>query len=276
MQISLPPFPMSRLIKESCDGFSQRHPDTPLDPETGDWGLVYAAILSFLRHAQSNYDAELASGADRESLRAQVTTAAKQKYPWLRLSLDPRTKKEEPLDRKKIYTQRSRELSELVSKKDRLIHSKLVLKKAFCPDYRQRVKAINAEIVQIEATVLKMMKSFRIDKGTIYGAQDLPMEFHIPDRPEYIFGGKRLAPNYITPTGITCPQCNKRVFRTKVAHDYGCGIKLMSFACLCVNVIIRPNYNPSLAGWEALLDSRESKAAGQMYEVTHWPFALDD
>ena len=92
---------MSRLIKESRDGWNLRHPSDPLDPETGDWGLVYAAILSFLRHAQSNYDAELASGADRERLRAQVTTAAKQKYSWLRLSRDPRAKKEETVVEKK-------------------------------------------------------------------------------------------------------------------------------------------------------------------------------
>jgi hypothetical protein len=281
MQISLPPFPMSRLIKEACEGFSLRHPDHPLDPETGDWGLIYAAILSYLRHSQCNYDAELASGADRESLRQQVTTAAKQKYPWLRLAVDPRTDarhaKSEADAQKHLYAQRSKDISELISKKDHLIRSKSELRKAFHPDYRQRVKTINAEIAQIEAKVAQMTKSFRINKGQIHGAQNLPVEFSIPHPPEYVFAGRRLAPNYIAPTGITCPECNRRVFRTKRPVDCGCGIKLMSFSCLCINVIVRPNYNPTLAGWEELLESRQSRAAGEIFEVTQpVTFGLDD
>jgi hypothetical protein len=145
------------------------------------------------------------------------------------MGLDPRRKKDETdvckgasdAPEKPIYVQRSRELSELISKKDHLIRAKFALRKA--PDYRQRVKAINAEIAQIEATVAQMTKSFRINKGEIHGGQDLPVEFNIPDSPEYIFGGKRLAPNYITATGIRCPEGNKRVFRTKRPIDCGCG-----------------------------------------------------
>jgi hypothetical protein len=276
MDIQLPNWTRQRLIRESIDAWNLKH-QPPADPKTSSWAEVYNAVLAFCRHWASHYDQALAAGEDRDQLHDKITTLAKAQYPWLRLGRDPRIAQEEPDAPETIYVQRSRELSELVSKKDHLIRSKFSLRKAFHPDYRQRVKTINAEIAQIEAKVAQMTKSFRINKGQIHGAQDLPVEFSIPDPPEYVFAGRRLAPNYIAPTGITCPECNRRVFRTKRPIDCGCGIKLMSFSCLCINVIVRPNYAPTLAGWEELLESRKSKAAGQIFEITQpVTFGLDD
>jgi hypothetical protein len=250
---------MSRLIKESCDGWNLRHPSDPLDPETGDWGLVYAAILSFLRHAQSNYDAELASGADRERLRAQVTTAAKQKYSWLRLSRDPRAKKEETVVEKKLYAQRSKAISQLVSEKDHLIRAKAELRKVFRPDYKEQLDAINSQLHKIDSLVAKLMDSFNINKGEVCEENGLPSEMSIPSVPEYIFGGRRLAPNYIKALDLSFPECGQKIFRTKRAIDCGCNIRLMSFACHCVNILVRPYYGLTLAGWEWVLEARKEK-----------------
>jgi hypothetical protein len=173
-----PNWTKERLIREAGACWNLQH--DPADPETCEWALAYNATLAFLRHWQSGYDEALAVGEDRDELHQSINEAARLRYPWLRLSRDPRTERAEPFSEKPIYAQRSKDLSEMISEKNHLIRVKQELRKAFRPDYKQRVDEINAEIREIEATVAKLTKSFKIDKGEIYDGYGVTSSLMFP------------------------------------------------------------------------------------------------
>jgi hypothetical protein len=251
MQIILPPFPQERLIKESCEGFNLLHPDAHLDPDTGEWGQVYAAVLAFLRHSHCLYEAEPRAGGDRDRLHAELTTAAKFKYPWLRLSKDPRKPKEEAASRL-VFSERSRKLSALVSQKDLLLRARAELRREFRPDYKERLGEINARIRALEAEAAGLYSSFAIAKGVQRGR--VPYDCSFQTEPGYVFGGRVLAWNYVTPLDYSCARCEHVVFRTKRPLDHGCGIYLMAFSCICQSVSVTPDYTPKPSLWEEFGD----------------------
>jgi hypothetical protein len=254
MKISLPPFPMDRLIKEAVHSFNLRNPDANLDPEKSDWGQIYGAILAFLRHSQSQYYTELRAGGDRDRLHAELTTAAKFKYPWLRLSKDPRAKKSEPI-KQLIYSERSKELSRLVTEKDHLIRAKRELKRAFHADYRERVEAINAQLAQLDARVAALYKSFQINKGVVQNM--IPHDLSFQLEPGYVFAGRTLPENYTKavsiPARLACPRCTRIVMATKRPLDHGCNIFLSAFSCHCLNVSVPDGFMPTIDVWERFI-----------------------
>jgi hypothetical protein len=89
-----PSWPVVRILNEACAAFNVRHPPAEwLDPKTSTWDNRFlGAVFAFLRHQVSGYDQMLADGADRDTLRRQIHTAARRTYPWLSLDSDPRTR----------------------------------------------------------------------------------------------------------------------------------------------------------------------------------------
>jgi hypothetical protein len=57
-QISLPPWPMARVLKEASAHWNLLHPDNLADPEESDWPLLCNVVHSFLRHQQTPEELE--------------------------------------------------------------------------------------------------------------------------------------------------------------------------------------------------------------------------
>ena len=55
-QISLPPWPMARVLKEASAHWNLLHPNNLADPEKSDWPLLCNVVHSFLRHQQTQYE----------------------------------------------------------------------------------------------------------------------------------------------------------------------------------------------------------------------------
>jgi len=85
-QISLPPWPMARVLKEASAHWNLLHPDNLADPGESDWRLLCNVVHSFLRHQQTQYEQVLAAGADREELHDRISRAASRFFPWLKSS----------------------------------------------------------------------------------------------------------------------------------------------------------------------------------------------
>jgi hypothetical protein len=60
-QISLPNWPMARVLKEACAIWNAMRPDDRAHPEESEWPLLYNAVMTFLRHQHTEYDAALAA-----------------------------------------------------------------------------------------------------------------------------------------------------------------------------------------------------------------------
>jgi hypothetical protein len=197
---------MQRVLSEACQSWTL-HNSEPADPETSEWSLVYNAVLAYLRHLLTDYHDALRSGADRDQLHDEITTAAKRQYPWLRLSVDPRTALE-PVAKQYGFSERSKTLSKLITEKDHLIRARSELKRQYHADYRERDAAINAQIRELEAKAAALYEKFQIRKGVSQGR--LPYDLSIAIEPAYLFGGRPLAGNYTKPLDYKCPRCLKK------------------------------------------------------------------
>jgi hypothetical protein len=121
-QISLPPWPMARVLKEASAHWNLLHPNNLADPEKSDWPLLCNVVHSFLRHQQTQYEQVLTAGADRDELHDRISRTARRFFPWLKVECDPRTSAEageEPEDYRP-FNDFSRRLSDLVSERSRL------------------------------------------------------------------------------------------------------------------------------------------------------------
>jgi hypothetical protein len=63
-------------------------PFSKLDPKTMPWPELQGLLLAHLRHRYTDYEARLASGEDRATLRHEIHSAAFHAFPFLRA--DPR------------------------------------------------------------------------------------------------------------------------------------------------------------------------------------------
>ena len=91
LTISCPPWPMERLLAEAVQTHNLRC-EEKLDAAESPWPHLYGTILAFCRHQLSGYD-QLCTEENRETLQAQIETAARKAYPWLRSDIDPRASK---------------------------------------------------------------------------------------------------------------------------------------------------------------------------------------
>jgi hypothetical protein len=120
-QISLPPWPMARVLKEASAHWNLLHPDNLADPEESDWRLLCNVVHSFLRHQQTQHEQVLAAGTDREELHDRISRAASRFFPWFKVERDPRTsaEAEEKPEDYRPFNDFSWRLSDLVSERSR-------------------------------------------------------------------------------------------------------------------------------------------------------------
>jgi len=251
---SFPNWTMDRLLSEAAASWSIHH--EPIDARTGDWPALYNAALCYLRHLHSCYDQELHHGADRDALHQAFNEAARAKYPWLRLSRDPRQPKVEPeavgLPRR-IFADRSKRLSDLISKKDHLFRARSALKREWRSDYKVRCEAINSELRQLEAQIADLLEHIQcVTKPSESRCPGVDMQVHC--KSQYLFGGRTLPENYTRGLSFKCPARSQTVCGTKRPIDLGAGVWLNSFSCHCLSVNVQRGYTPYPAIWERFLD----------------------
>jgi hypothetical protein len=236
--ISLPDWTPKRLLYEAAFYYNLRHPDDPLDEETSPWTRITGAILNFLRHEFTDYDAELdASVYDpekRDGLVDEVAKAAFRKYRWLKK--DPRETSEfdsstsDDDDATKPLNRRAARLAEFrgyASAIERYLDTD-------CPPARREDMT-----AKLEALRRKIDRDFDI-------FTPIDKEFTKGDfrqtrtGKDYDFFGHRLFPNRWKATEVTCPVCRRRIVRTKAPLNLGQNRRMHVITCYCVTGMIVP------------------------------------
>jgi hypothetical protein len=246
---------MERILWEACRTHNLLHPNDPADAATLSWPRLYPLVLSFIRHELSGYEIALQTGgADRDQLQAEISTAARKFYPWLRKDKDPRTVAAQPQERPpgdlKIFTELSRYGSELRHLQDRLLTAR---RKAISAIERRE---IDAELAEIRYRIAAIDDKLRPNPDELPpDMRDFRLLIMEQVEPGYYFAGRELPPNRIEPMPFSCDVCGQRVWKTKVPLDLGSGVKLVVMACHCGSVSITGGYaNQTTAkAWHLLM-----------------------
>jgi hypothetical protein len=212
------------------------------------------AILAFLRHEFSDYDAELAGTFDpakRDALATEIAEAAYGKYRWLRR--DPRETPEfnpvpapdaagKPLDRRAARLAELRTFAQAVQR----------YLATDCPRERRaemerRLRALQARIARDFDIFTPIDKEFT--KGDFRPTQT---------GADYDFFGHRLYPNRWMATAVSCPACGQRVLQTKSPLALGAGRRMHVLTCHCVTGIVVPSPSGkylmlTVEDWERIL-----------------------
>jgi hypothetical protein len=238
--LRLPDWPARRLLDEACFYYNLRHPAETIAERTAPWGRCVGAILAFLRHEFSDYDAELAGTFDpakRDALAAEIAEAAYGKYRWLRR--DPRETPEfnpvpAPDDARKPLDRRAARLAELRSfaqAVQRYLDSD-------CPPERRA--EMERRLGTLRTRIDRDFDIFTpVDKES---RKDFTKGDFRPTRTgaDYDFFGYDLYPNRWRATEISCPACGQRVLQTKSPLDLGQGRRMHVLTCHCVTGIVVP------------------------------------
>jgi hypothetical protein len=238
-KLTLPHWPMGRVLREACCVHNALHPNAWLNPQTSPWELLYPIVLAFLRHSLSSYDESLREeNADRDQLQIDISTSARKFYPWLRKDKDPRAIQSaapaEPSNFK-IFDALSRYSCDLRSTRAQLVMA-----------WRKHAPGTDRKLLDEDLREVNR----RIDRiDTAFKAPlDLPPEHKdfrilvLDHESDYLFAGRQLPPSYIRPAAFSRDICQKRICRSKVAIDLGAGIKLVAFACRCLSFSVTGRY----------------------------------
>jgi predicted RNA-binding Zn-ribbon protein involved in translation (DUF1610 family) len=259
-QISLPPWPMARVLKEASAHWNLLHPDNLADPEESDWRLLCNVVHSFLRHQQTQYEQVLAAGADREELHDRISRAASRFFPWLKVERDPRTspEAEEKPEDYRPFNDFSRRLSDLVSERSRLtVAIKDARRKRL---EREHIAELEERLARVNARAERLNDYFkptvREETGTV--VHSVCMEHSVR---RYDFAGRELAECYTRSAGFKCPGCGKTVMRSKVPMEVGAGRRHVAFSCHCLSLLMEPTYaaRVRIATWQEMLAGRPEK-----------------
>lgn len=266
-ELRLPDWPPRRLFYEAVFYYNLRHPGAQIHERTAPWNQCVGAILAFLRHDLSNYDAELAGEFDpakRDALAAEISEAAYKRYRWLRK--DPRETPEfnppESDDPRKPLDRRAARLAELRT----LAHAVQRYLDNDCPPERReemerRLRTLRTRIER-DYDLFTPMEEKMMTKG----------DFRLTRTGEdYDFFGHQLYPNRWVALPITCPACGERVLQTKSPLDVGQGRRMHVLTCHCVTGIVVPPppgkrlyLIMTLEEWERILKSFKDAAAASV------------
>jgi hypothetical protein len=241
LQISLPNWPMNRLLKEACASWSLRLPaDQHADPVESDWRLLVNVCHSYIRHNFCAYDEALAQGANRDSLREQIGHMAATTFPWLRAEHDPRLDQvESPRKDSRPFNNFSRQLSDLVTERSRLSVAINLERRKRASGWREHVAELEERLAKVSARIDRLNVFFKpaIEKEAGHVYVNSMGCFHAV--PGYDFGGRVALPeSYTKSAGFRCALCEKTVMRTKTGIDHGAGKRLVAFSCHCFSLSI--------------------------------------
>jgi hypothetical protein len=257
MNIRLPNWPMSSVIKLACDEWTILHPNNPADPVTSPWILVMNAVDCWARHQWSQYNKEV-TAETRDKLHEEIRRAARCQYGWLRGATDPRPTVQSSQDDPKLLTGLGIELNAHVERRALLLRQRRLTS-----DRDERAK-IDAELKDIDRQSELGRELYTIARtGKKHGKEGFVASAHHHN--EYLFGGRPLPPSFTKPAWITCARCGAAVQRSKRPVDIGGGVKANCWACLCISVsgpecscINEPMWNAMLENHYASGPDRES------------------
>src|SRR5271165_3984130 len=157
-EVSLPPWPMRRVIIEACAEWNLRHPaENHADPESSEWELIYSAVHAFCRHMLTGYEQALAQGANRDQLHERISRVACRRYTWLRADTDPRKSsnngENQELKKDRPFNHFSKELSELVSERSRLAVAIMQARRKSTEGWREHVALLKENLVGVNARI---------------------------------------------------------------------------------------------------------------------------
>jgi hypothetical protein len=233
--ISLPDWTPRRLLYEAVFYYNLRHPEETIDEETSPWNHITGAILNFIRHEFTDYDAELNGVFDlekRDGLVAEISKEAFRKYRWLKK--DPRETSEfdppPPEDATKPLDRRAARLAEYrgyASAIQRYLDTD-------CPPARRA--EMKRKLGELRAKIDRDFDIFiPIDDKFTKG------DFR-PTRTgkDYDFFGHRLFPNRWKATEVVCPVCRKHIVQTKTPINLGQNRRMHVLTCYCVTGMLVP------------------------------------
>jgi hypothetical protein len=272
-QLDLPNWPARRLVVESVIAWGFRHlDDARLDAHCSPWPLVRGAVLAFLRHSQTDFDAKLRARCEhdpayRDELAKQIEQAAYRKYPWLRT--DPRPFPP-PAEAEGLF------LDKLASQLTNLHTVREHLQSAI-NDLRRKGDAAAQDqlsFLREEATVVSQ------EISRLYGMLTRPKtgrdsvghysHFFALSRPEeqayYFFSAQPLAASRLDYVGVKCPRCGASVAQRKQLINLGQGhnrVRVWSCHCLTYSAHQPPRMRLepiSLAYWTKLVRRSEGSS----------------
>ena len=254
--ISLPPWPMSRLLSEACAYWNIQHPEAPADPVTSNWPLLYNAVHAYLRHEQTGYDRALTAGADRDALRHQITQEAATRYRWLRVERDPRTPEQSRRKENRPLNRFSRQLADLTGDRAQLTQAIAHERRTSARGWQERLKKAQERLENVNAQIKKLNSLFftptleRREDGMV----QLCTLVHMHGVPGYSFAERELPPNYTRSAGFKCPQCGMTVLRSKCPVPVGAGRQMVAFSCHCYSLLLEGEgrHAIDLAYWQSI------------------------
>jgi len=215
-----------------------------------------------LRHQQTEYDAALAAGADRDELRERISAAAGRSYPWLRIERDPRSSVQAKAERKdfRIFNDFSRRLSDLVIERARLTLAIKDARRKKAAGWRKDVAELEARLGRVNARADELTALF---KPTDFDEDRMVHSLASIHRvPGYDFAGRgELAESYTKSAGFKCPDCNKTVMRTKCSVPVGAGKRQVA-SCFCKSLLIDPQFvgGVRLRSWQMVGKDRPAES----------------
>jgi hypothetical protein len=235
--IRFPDWPPRRLFYEACFYYNLRHPDDIIAEWESPWVRIMGAILNFLRHEFTDYDAELDEGSfdtdKRDALVAEISKAAFAKYRWLKK--DPRETpdfdpppttavKGKPLDRRAA---RLAELRGYASAIRRFLDTD-------CPWDRR--EEMTEKLRRLERKIERDFDIFTPINDEFTKGDFRPTTTGA----DYDFFGYELFPNRWKATAVTCGRCGRRVVQTKSTLNLGQNRRMHILTCHCVTGMIVP------------------------------------
>jgi hypothetical protein len=235
--LSLPAWPAARVVNEAVFSYNLRHLDRFLDPDSSCWPDIHACVLRFLRHQFSEYDDRLRDRLSydpsyRDELAAEVARAAHQKYPWLRLDIDPR-----PFPKTEgnelVFDQIAKSLADHHTHADHVMLAIRDLRRS-PGDHRQEIKLLTQMLNIIRETIETEFGFFRTPPKDD-GAHLALFEIRPEGSRGYNYGGNSLRENHTLYAGFKCPFCGVATMRTKRAVPFGQGRRMLAFSCHCMS-----------------------------------------
>jgi len=226
-----PPLTPARLVRESVVGYYLRllkYPDperpfSKLDPKTMPWPELQGLLLAHLRHRYTDYEARLASGEDRETLRHEIHSDAFHAFPFLRA--DPRPFPPPPV--RLAFDEAAARLSTLTDLRHGLLEA------LNSPGGRGASReTLRGMLTRAEGEIAELTALLTQRRITEEGA--ICSFARTTTGGDYDWLGARLSPNHLRYAGFKCPGCGGGVYETKRPVPIGQGKRAILASCLCV------------------------------------------
>jgi hypothetical protein len=211
------------LIRQSPSSPGEGLP-APLDPDSMPWPQLQGLLLWHLRHKYTTYDAQLSAGADRDTLRAEIHTAAMRAYPFLRA--DPRPLPPEP--KRRYYDNLAARLDGLRE------HEHMLTELLSYPSTREGRPYLRDQIAETRGEIARLTEMLTYPELAEGGEQVVSTYQPTLTGQDYDWLGYELRPYATQYAGYQCPRCGAGVYYAKQAKAIGQGRRVWIYSCHCM------------------------------------------